>query len=322
MTERGASAAAGSGVTRAIPTAAPARWSAHGPTAASCPRRSRSRTTMKSQRWRFFELPEWRPASRIRSISASPSGSRGESPDRPPRTDGVPGGHASRDDRPTIARAGEDARSPTRGASGSGNRRASAAAAASPAAVGRERPAEGTGEEGRHPSAEVGILVQPAVPALVADEELHRSGSHGRPSRVEGGPGDPPGVGDRHDRIRPAVGDQEGTLVADHRMPGADLPEEVATRPEVDPGRQPGERLGDRPGDGQPGEAECLADHRPRIGRRGHAHDGGDPWIGGRGQDRPDPAHRVTRGSPRSSPRAGRAGRRSRPRHRLRTRRR
>ena len=33
MTDSGASAAAGSGVTRAIPTAAPARWPAHGPTA-------------------------------------------------------------------------------------------------------------------------------------------------------------------------------------------------------------------------------------------------------------------------------------------------
>ena len=64
--DSGASVRDGSGVTSAIPTAAPARCPAYRPTSASCRRCSRSRQTMNAQRCWFFELFARRPAWRIR----------------------------------------------------------------------------------------------------------------------------------------------------------------------------------------------------------------------------------------------------------------
>ena len=66
MTESGASWWAGSGTIRAIAAAAPAMCCAYGPTSDSCWRWARSVQTMKSQFCWFLELPDRRPASRMR----------------------------------------------------------------------------------------------------------------------------------------------------------------------------------------------------------------------------------------------------------------
>ncbi len=88
--ERRAVGARGSGVTRAMPTAAPARCPAHGPTLERARRWSRSRHTMNVQRCRFLVLAARRPARRIAVEMAGVERPVGEAADDPLRGDGLP----------------------------------------------------------------------------------------------------------------------------------------------------------------------------------------------------------------------------------------
>ena len=80
----------------------------------------------------------------------------------------------------------------------------------------------------------------------------------------------------------------------------------MAPRPDVDPRRQPCQRVGDHVRDRQMGEAEGLAREAVRIGRAGGRDDGRDARIGSRREDRPDGAHRVA-GDRRRSVTSGRS---------------
>ena len=229
MTESGASGRCGSGVTRAIPTAAPARWPAHGPTFASSRRRSRSRQTMNAQRCWFFELPARRPAWRIRSRCAGSSGRsanariarRVGSRPRPGRVAvvGVAAlrrrrGRGSGRGRGLVAPGsatwasvrkppGLSSMAPKR-LSASGIRSAGTAAAASPAASGVERPAEGASRGTRHRRAG-----SPGTRTATNAGRPRRGGSRSarrgcRPAGPPGRPargGEPGQVRDRHDGV-------------------------------------------------------------------------------------------------------------------------
>ena len=210
--ESGASGRCGSGVTRAIPTAAPARWPAHGPTVESARRRSRSRQTMKAQRCWFFEEPARRPALRIRSRCAASSGRSANAriarrvaiarPDRVVRRrsgsrGSVAGGArlGARDrlrrarqgdlgERPEAARAVLDGAEALLGVRDPFGRDGGSA---SPAASGRERAAERARRERRHGPPVRRELVQPRVLAAL-DERASRSACRGvgRQARATG----------------------------------------------------------------------------------------------------------------------------------------
>ncbi len=100
-------------------------------------------------------------------------------------------------------------------------------------------------------------------------------------------------VSDRHDVVRIAVDQQDR---ARYRAIAAVALMSATTclrGPQVDAGREPGERVGDRIGDGQAGQPERLAGESVGVGRRRGRDDGGDARVGGAGQDRPDRPHRV-----------------------------
>ena len=91
-----------------------------------------------------------------------------------------------------------------------------------------------------------------------------------------------------------AVGQQDRARVAGDRRGGADRGRPVAARPQVDPGRQPGQRIGDRVGDRADGRAGTSGGSAG-TDRPGHevATTRRDARVRGRGEDRPDRAHRV-----------------------------
>ena len=103
---------------------------------------------------------------------------------------------------------------------------------------------------------------------------------------------------DRHDRVVIAVGEQDRALVAGDGRRRADVVDDVAARPEVDAGRQPGERVGDRGPGSAGGPAERLSSEAVRARRAGRGDDGGDPWVRGGRQDRADATHRMAEIAP------------------------
>ena len=182
-------------------------------------------------------------------------------------------------------------------ASASGIRSAGGRRGESPAASGASGPPSARATKRATARRYSGELVQPRVLAARDQDGLDRR------------PGPPAGSDRRARPARPlrsramwaggttasslAVGEQDRAAVAGDRVGGADLAHDVAARPEVDARRQPGERVGDRVGDRQVGEPERLAGQSVRVGRRRGRDEHGDARVGGRGQDRPDPAHRV-----------------------------
>ena len=187
---------------------------------------------------------------------------------------------------------------------------------ARPASAGRagglvrgQRPAEVPGQEAGDGRAVGRVLVQPRVLAA-GDDAASRPGRSSR-SPVRRGPG---ARAARASRSRWPT----GTTASSRRGPagsgrGSGRSPSVAlmsatTWPrgrEVDPRRQPGERIGDRVGDRQVGEAERLAGEPVRIGRAR------------RSRRRPRRAgRRRRRGSPRSRPSSGRRWPRWSPRGR------
>ena len=140
-------------------------------------------------------------------------------------------------------------------------------------------------------------LVQPAVVAAGDDERLDAA------ARLRRRADQALEVGNGHDVVGVAVDEEDRAIVGGERGRGADRCDAMAARPEVDPRRQPGERVGDRIRDREMGEPEGLAG-QPIAGR---------PAT--RSRRRPRRARRPRpRGSPRSRPSSGpRSPRRSPP---------
>ena len=114
--------------------------------------------------------------------------------------------------------------------------------------LGRERATQARGEKARDPPAVGGILEQPRMVAAGDDERLDL------PRRVlPGDPLEPTQVGRGHDLVEVAVGEQDRAGVPCERASGADVPDGVTPRAQVDVGRHERERVGDRIGDRQPG---------------------------------------------------------------------
>ena len=135
----------------------------------------------------------------------------------------------------------------------SGIRSAAVAAASVRGVLGVERPAQGRGEEPRDGSPVVGDLVQPGMLAARHDQRLD-GGRSGSPARAGSGRGrEALQVAGRHDRVLVAVGEEDRAAIARDRRGRVDVADDVAARPEVDAGREPRERVGDRVGDRQAG---------------------------------------------------------------------
>ena len=145
----------------------------------------------------------------------------------------------------------------------SATRRASTASARAAASSGVERATQDPGQEARPRSAVRRELVQPGVLSALDHERL------GRVSR---------GLGDRAGAARDARPARPRRRCRGRGGPGpsirrsavrrGDVGDDVAARPEVDPGREPGQRIGDHVGEGESGEPERLAGQAPRVGRR------------------------------------------------------
>ena len=252
---------------------------------------------MNVQRCWFLLLPACRPASRMRARWCVVERTLGERADGALGRDRVPDrstrrtssvarrgcGHRERPcasrrlaagarvapgRRPGRASAGRRPSSSTAAncASASGSRSSAAAAASSPAAA-VERAAEGPGEERGDGRAVAGELVQPGVLPAGDDERLDRRGARVVGPGRAGRRGQPLQMAERHDRVVVAVREQDRAAIPGDGRRGADVGHTVAARPEVDAGRQPGERVGDRVGDRQVGEAERLAGEAVRVGR-------------------------------------------------------
>ena len=100
-------------------------------------------------------------------------------------------------------------------------------------------------------------------------------------------------MGRRDDIVGGAVDQQDRLVRGRERRRGADVPDQVAARTEVDAGRQPGQRHGDRIRDRQVGEPEGQAGELVRLGRGRGRDDRRDARIRGARQQRADPAERV-----------------------------
>ncbi len=203
MTDGGTPAARGSGVTRAMATAAPARWPVNGPSWASSRRCDRSRATMNDQRCWFLEECARRPARRIRSRCA---GSRGRSAKaRIARLLAMAvqtgSGCVTKPTRRAVGRVGRrngrhrDGRHLRRAGEGDlgegaettrrrrdgvepglavGDSLGRCGCRDAPCLVGGERTAERGREEPGHDLAIARVLVEPRVLAPVDDDRLHR----------------------------------------------------------------------------------------------------------------------------------------------------
>ena len=267
-----ASAAAGSGVTRATATAAPARWPAHGPTAASSARCSRSRQTMNSQRWRFFELAARRPALRIRTRCSGSSGRSANRrttrlcPDRVPGGSSVAAGSSSlgavdrrRVASALVARRRAAPRGPARPSEAAPRARGTAPR------VDRARPRPPVGRLGRSgpprasarnagDGATVLRCTRTATSAGRRDQRLDRAGPLALPRR-ERRAGEPPGVLD-------------GTTTSSRPWASERAVRRIAERGGARSRAARGRAAGGRPGVVEPGER----------GRRRHP-----GWADGRG---------------------------------------
>ena len=113
-----------------------------------------------------------------------------------------------------------------------------------------------------------------------------------------------------------------GPAISGDGIGRTDLADDVAAWPDVDVGREPGERVGDDVRERQAGEAERLAGQAVRIGRRRGRDHRRDAVVGGRREDGPDPAHRVPGDRPDRHLRPGQQGLEGRQRVVRRTRRR
>ena len=100
-------------------------------------------------------------------------------------------------------------------------------------------------------------------------------------------------MSERNDAVIGAVDREDRALVPADRSRRRDLADRVPPRLEIDPRGDPGEGVGDRVGDRQVCQPECLARQPIRVGGRRRQHDGRDPRLGGRGKDRADRAHGV-----------------------------
>ena len=267
-------AVAGPGVTSATAAAAPAMWPAYGPTVDSARSRSRSSTTMNAQRCWFLELWARRPgvedplevrgveraaveradralgvdrvadvhgvpvAAGVGGVPAPARRSPSTADPGPGRPELAPAEHAGQ--RPEAAGLLVERGEPLRvGEALGGHRRRDRGRL-----VGRERAAEVRREEPRDRRAVLRELVQPRVPAALDEQRLGhgaRAGPRGgrAASRVQ-----VRRSGRRRRRCRGRAGPGR-SIVAD-RAGRADGRDRVAARPEVDAGRQPGERPGDR----------------------------------------------------------------------------
>ena len=292
----GASGPCGSGVTRATAAAAPAMWPAYGPTVESARRRSRSSTTMNAQRCWFLELCARRPASRICSRCAGSSGRpskagprawcgsrrrRSRRPVRRHRGPSAPGrrwrsrpravrgpawppraGGATRasDRKPPGSSSSVGERAPGRGGARRGPPPATAAASS-----GENGPPRCSVRNRATAVAVLRELVQPRVPAALDEQRL----GHGAPGeRARRAAASRARSVDRHDAVLGAVDEQDRPVDGAHGARRAHGANRVAAGPEVDAGRQPGERPGDRRRDRQPGEPERLAGQPVRVGGR------------------------------------------------------
>ena len=97
-----------------------------------------------------------------------------------------------------------------------------------------------------------------------------------------------------YDCVLVAVGQQDRSPIAGDGSGCADARDHVAPRSDIDPGGQPGQRIGDEVGDGQSRQSEGLAGQPVWVRWTRCGHDGPDTRIGGGGQDRADSTHGVT----------------------------
>ena len=88
--------------------------------------------------------------------------------------------------------------------------------------------------------------------------------------------------------------EQDRARVTSDRRGRADRGHDMATRPQVDPRRQPRQWVGDRVRDGEPGELECQAGEAVGSGRARGRDEGSHTRFGSGGEDGTDAAHGVT----------------------------
>ena len=174
----------------------------------------------------------------------------------------------------------------------SGSRRASAAAARSPASSGAMGPPSAAREEPRDGPPVARELVQPGVLAALDHERLDVPMGAPRDLRQAFQ------MADRDHDVGSAMDEQDGLADGPERPARGDPAHKMATRPDVDPGGQPRQRPGDQAGQRQPGETERLPRKAPRIGRRRRRDHRRDPRLLGRREDRPDRPHRMAHDGP------------------------
>jgi len=108
----------------------------------------------------------------------------------------------------------------------------------------------------------------------------------GPPPRVTCGPRKVHQMAHRHDGVVRAVRQEHRPAIARDRGTGADRVNAMPARSQVDARRQPCERVGDRIGQGEPGEPEGLARQAIRIARRRDTDERQGPGVRGRCEDR------------------------------------
>ena len=189
--------------------------------------------------------------------------------------------------------------------------------------VGSSGPPKAARQEPGDGAAVAGVLVQPRVLAAL-DHAASRPGrASGSPARAARAAAASRSMWlERHDLVGSPWASRTGPRVAGDRRGRADVGDDVAARPEVDPRRQPGQR-DRRSRRGSAGGRAGTSGGSAGTDRPGRGRDHGrDARVGGPREDRPDGAHRVAGDGRRRSPRAARGAPGTRPARRRRTRRR
>ncbi len=125
------------------------------------------------------------------------------------------------------------------------------------------------------------------------DEDLQRAPHPVGLESLAGRALEPPKVADRDDSIGIAVDEQHRAAERRDRPCRRDGADGVAAWLEEDVRGQPGERVGEETRNRQAREAERLPRQPVRVRGRRRGDNGRDARLCGRGQECPDPAHRV-----------------------------
>ena len=155
--------------------------------------------------------------------------------------------------------------------------------------------AERGGEEPRHGSAIRLELVQPRVLPASDHDVDHGCRLRVAGPRREGRGAKPLEVAKRDDGVLLAVREQHRALEGCDCSDRIDLLDAMPPRPEEHAGREPRQRVRDRVGERQVGEAERLTREAIWIRRSRRCHERGDARVRGGGEDRPDRTHRMPR---------------------------